>query len=109
MLEKPNLKDSLIVSVLRDAYGLDITQVNFLALGNDANSAAYQAIATDGTRYFIKLRKGGFELVHQSVVVHPHWYIRADSDGRWATTMTLAIDTSMAEKRPSYAEAAATV
>jgi alpha-amylase len=53
--------------------------------------------------------EGGFELVHQSVVVHPHWYIRAGNDGRWVTTMTLAIDTSMAEKRPSYAEAVATV
>ena len=40
---------------------------------------------------------------------HPHWYIRAGNDGRWVATMNLAIDTSMAEKRPSYAEAAATV
>jgi alpha-amylase len=43
--------------------------------------------------------EGGFELVHQSVVVHPHWYITASSDGRWATTMTLNLDTSIAEKR----------
>jgi len=43
--------------------------------------------------------EGGFELVHQSVVVHPHWYITADRDGRWATTMTLNMDTSAAEKR----------
>ncbi len=52
--------------------------------------------------------EGGFELVHQSVVVHPHWYIKAGSDGRWVATMTLAIDTSMAEKRPTYAEVIAT-
>jgi alpha-amylase len=51
--------------------------------------------------------EGGFELVHQSVVVQPHWWIEAGRDGRWSTTMTLAIDTSMAEKRPSYAEAIA--
>jgi alpha-amylase len=43
--------------------------------------------------------EGGFELVHQSVVAHPHWFIRAGSDGRWSATMTLAIDTSVAEKR----------
>jgi alpha-amylase len=43
--------------------------------------------------------EGGFELVHQSVVVHPHWYITADRDGRWATTLTLNLDTSAAEKR----------
>jgi alpha-amylase len=43
--------------------------------------------------------EAGFELVHQSVVVHPHWYITAGPDGRWATTMTLNLDTSVAEKR----------
>jgi alpha-amylase len=52
--------------------------------------------------------EGGFELVHQSVMVQPHWIIEAARDGRWSTTMTLAIDTSLAEKRPSYAEAIAT-
>jgi len=45
--------------------------------------------------------EAGFELVHQSVVVHPHWYITADRDGRWAATMTLNLDTSAAEKRRS--------
>jgi alpha-amylase len=43
--------------------------------------------------------ESGFELVHQSVVVHPHWYIKPDRDGRWTTTMTLTLDTSAAEKR----------
>ncbi len=53
--------------------------------------------------------ESGFELVHQSVVVQPHWFIEADKDGRWATTMTLAIDTSSAEsRRPTVAEAVAT-
>jgi alpha-amylase len=53
--------------------------------------------------------ESGFELVHQSVVVHPHWFIVAGRDGRWTATMTLAIDTSAAEKRrPALAEATAT-
>ncbi|HXT60440.1 MAG TPA: alpha-amylase/4-alpha-glucanotransferase domain-containing protein [Pirellulales bacterium] len=43
--------------------------------------------------------EGGFELVHQSVVVMPHWIIQAGSDGRWSVTMNLAIDTSRAERR----------
>jgi 4-alpha-glucanotransferase len=50
--------------------------------------------------------EAGFELVHQSVVVEPHWLIQAGADGRWSTTMTLAIDTSVAEKRRPLAEAA---
>jgi len=52
--------------------------------------------------------EAGFELVHQSVVVQPHWYIEAGRDGRWSATMTLAIDTSAAEKRPTIAEVIAT-
>ena len=30
--------------------------------------------------------EGGFELVHQSVVVLPHWRIRPDAEGRWSVT-----------------------
>ncbi|MEX0610639.1 MAG: alpha-amylase/4-alpha-glucanotransferase domain-containing protein, partial [Pirellulales bacterium] len=52
--------------------------------------------------------ESGFELVHQSVVAQPHWLIEAGKDGRWAATMTLAMDTSPAEKRPTIAEAIVT-
>jgi alpha-amylase len=43
--------------------------------------------------------EGGFELVHQSVVVQPHWHIEADAEGRWSVTMRLSCDTSLAESR----------
>ena len=43
--------------------------------------------------------EGGFELVHQSVVVMPHWIVQADQHGRWSVSMTLAVDTSLAESR----------
>jgi alpha-amylase len=43
--------------------------------------------------------EGGFELVHQSVCVTPHWHIQGDAAGRWTVTMRLALDTSMAESR----------
>jgi 4-alpha-glucanotransferase len=43
--------------------------------------------------------EGGFELVHQSVVVEPHWIVEPDADGRWSVTMTLTFDTSLAESR----------
>ncbi|MHB1035858.1 MAG: alpha-amylase/4-alpha-glucanotransferase domain-containing protein [Pirellulales bacterium] len=43
--------------------------------------------------------EGGFELVHQSVVVEPHWLVEPDAEGRWSVTMNLAIDTSLAESR----------
>ncbi len=43
--------------------------------------------------------EGGFELVHQSVVVIPHWEIRGDAQGRWSTVMRLKLDTSLATAR----------
>jgi alpha-amylase len=45
--------------------------------------------------------EGGFELVHQSVCVQPHWHITGDADGRWSMVMRLALDTSLAESRRS--------
>ncbi len=43
--------------------------------------------------------EGGFELVHQSVAVVPHWQLVPDVNGCWSVTMRLAIDTSVAESR----------
>ncbi len=43
--------------------------------------------------------EGGFELVHQSVCVQPHWHVRGDSSGKWAVTLQLDLDTSLAEQR----------
>ena len=43
--------------------------------------------------------EAGFELVHQSVAVLPHWTVEADREGRWSVTMQLTLDTSKAESR----------
>ena len=47
--------------------------------------------------------EGGFELVHQSVAVVPHWALVPDTNGRWSVTMHLNIDTSLAESRMQHA------
>ena len=53
--------------------------------------------------------EGGFELVHQSVAVQPHWIVVPDAEGRWTVSMRLAIDTSRAPSRlENHAVAAAT-
>jgi alpha-amylase len=36
--------------------------------------------------------EGGFELVHQSVCVQPHWILEPESDGSWSVDFTLAFD-----------------
>ena len=51
--------------------------------------------------------EGGFELVHQSVVVHPHWFVTGDAEGRWSVNMTLSMDTALAEARMERAAVAA--
>ena len=43
--------------------------------------------------------EGGFELVHQSVAVQPHWFVTGDREGRWSVTMQLKLDTRRAESR----------
>lgn len=43
--------------------------------------------------------EGGFELVHQSVVVQPHWLVTGDAEGVWSVTMKLKVDTTMAQSR----------
>jgi spectinomycin phosphotransferase len=62
MLEKPNIPDELIISQLQEQYGLQIVQLEFLPLGADLGTAVYRVIASNGTAYFLKLRKGFEEI-----------------------------------------------
>jgi alpha-amylase len=43
--------------------------------------------------------EGGFELVHQSVAVFPHWLIKPDAFGRWSVTIQFTASTVLAESR----------
>jgi alpha-amylase len=51
--------------------------------------------------------EGGFELVHQSVCLHPHWQVRGDAQGRWTVTLILNANTALAESRMLPREAVA--
>jgi spectinomycin phosphotransferase len=69
MLEKPNLPDKKLVTCLHEAYGLKITQLTFLPLGADVNTAVYRA--DEGkTAYFVKLRRAAFD---ETSVTIPHF------------------------------------
>jgi alpha-amylase len=52
--------------------------------------------------------EGGFELVHQSVVVQPHWWVRPDPKGKWSVTVDLQIDTSAAQEQVNHEHELAT-
>lgn len=43
--------------------------------------------------------EGGFELVHQSSAVIPHWEFIADDSGTWSVDIQLSVDTSLAQAR----------
>jgi alpha-amylase len=38
--------------------------------------------------------EGGYELVHQSTAVVPHWLVEPDASGRWEIALSLRLDTS---------------
>jgi alpha-amylase len=48
--------------------------------------------------------EGGFELVHQSVLVQPHWFVEADAEGRWSVQIRLSIGTPAADQRRRSSE-----
>jgi spectinomycin phosphotransferase len=62
LLEKPDIPDQLIISCLQVQYGLRVTELTFLPLGADVNTAVYRVVTYDGTAYFLKLRKGFDEI-----------------------------------------------
>jgi hypothetical protein len=43
--------------------------------------------------------EGGFELVHQSVALQPHWLVKPDAAGKWSVTIQVNAGTAMAEER----------
>lgn len=61
MLTPPDIAHESIRQCLSRAYGLNNANARFLPLGADVNSAAFRVDAEDGTAYFLKLRRDGFD------------------------------------------------
>lgn len=60
MLEKPDIEELKIENCLKEQYGLDVAELNFLPLGNDVNSAAYRVITQNELSFYLKMRRGDF-------------------------------------------------
>ena len=91
---------------------LDLDEVMEIGLADEWLGIRLNLEANRPTRFWtfpietVSQSEGGFEAVHQSVVVMPHWMVRGDQHGRWSATMSLVVDTSQAEDRaPLTAEA----
>jgi alpha-amylase len=94
---------------------LDLIDVDSLALADEWLGIDVELASDQSMRVWtfpietVSQSESGFELVHQSVVVQPHWFITAGRDGIWTANLTLVIDTSAAEKRkPNLVEATVT-
>ncbi len=58
MIEKPDLPEEKIIAALQEGYGISLTGLDFLPLGNDATAWVYEARAAGGSDYFLKVKKG---------------------------------------------------
>ncbi|MDA7887371.1 DUF1926 domain-containing protein, partial [bacterium] len=52
--------------------------------------------------------EAGFELVHQSVCVQPHWKIKGDSNGCWACRINLKLKAGATMANQNMDQATAT-
>lgn len=84
---------------------LDLMDVDSLGLADEWQGIGVGLTTSRPTNFWtfpietVSQSEGGIELVHQSVVVIPHWRVVPDAQGRFSVSMSLGIDTSLAESR----------
>jgi alpha-amylase len=92
---------------------LDLVDVEALGLTDEWLGVDVTLKTSRPTRFWtfpveaVSQSEGGFELIHQSVAVQPHWFVTADEAGRWSVKMHLAVTTSRVENCPQQEVAAA--
>jgi alpha-amylase len=83
-----DLREADRIGLVDEWLGLDVS----LSLGRQGGIWAFP-IQT------VSQSEGGFELVHQSTAVVPHWLVEPDPQGRWEMSLRLKMDVSRAEKK----------
>ncbi len=84
---------------------LDLDEARDLCIADQWLGVDVRMVANQPTSWWtfpietVSQSEGGFELVHQSIVVHPHWFVRGDAQGRWSVTIEVELDTSVARNR----------
>ncbi|MEA1951535.1 MAG: alpha-amylase/4-alpha-glucanotransferase domain-containing protein, partial [Planctomycetota bacterium] len=83
---------------------LDLRDTTALGLSDEWLEVAVDLQASRPTNFWtfpietVSQSEGGFELIHQSVVVLPHWHVRANEKGEWGVTIKLDINTNNSEQ-----------
>jgi spectinomycin phosphotransferase len=58
MRERPPLPDHALASALASGWGVAAASIEFLPVGDDSRAWSFAAVAGDGTRWFLKIRRG---------------------------------------------------
>ncbi|MCS7305216.1 MAG: DUF1926 domain-containing protein [Thermoguttaceae bacterium] len=91
---------------------LDLAQVDGLRLTDQWRGLEVSFHASRPTDVWtfpietVSQSEAGFELVHQSVVVLPHWHVQADAQGRWSVVLSWSIHTLLAAENPLESQTA---
>ena len=91
---------------------LDLADVDSLSLTDQWLGLDVQLRANRPTHFWtfpvetVSNSEAGYEAVHQSVVVQPHWFVQPNEQGQWSVVLTMNADTSLAESRIQQAEPA---
>ncbi len=85
MLEPPQLPADQLLACLRDAYGVQGVDLQFLPWGADPDTAVFRLAAAGGAVYFVKLRSGAFDEVTVAV---PHLLHRQGNEHVIAPLLT---------------------
>src|SRR3712207_5171890 len=72
MREPPDLAAGELVRALRAGFGIRVTGLSFLPVGNDADSWAYRVEADDGPPRFLKVRSGAGAMPGAAVPAYLH-------------------------------------
>jgi spectinomycin phosphotransferase len=70
MREAASIPEIILTTAIKDNYGMTVKELTFLPVGADASARVYQFVTNDGTRYFLKARKGEINQVSLAI---PHY------------------------------------
>ncbi len=88
---------------------LDLSQCRFIGLIDQYLNLDVQLAWSRPTQLWtfpietVSQSEAGFELVHQSVCLMPHWLVQGDVEGKWSVQMELAIGNTW-EAKPRIGE-----
>jgi spectinomycin phosphotransferase len=57
MIEKPDIENERITTALHENYSIQVSDIEFLPIGNDSSAFSYRVEAENKSSYFLKIRK----------------------------------------------------